>query len=144
MGVDEARPGNFAYYDLQQIGTGACAPEDVAAAVACPVVGIYPERSEAVVYGGAVHLSKQSQPAMADFLPGGPTETSYGAVWRMEGERWTGLLEGAWIRALTQEHGIVRMRKADLSRIRIGDLLFVCPVHSCLAAHALREDTVYC
>lgn len=143
MGVDEARPGNFAYYDLQQIGTGACSPEDVAAAVACPVVGIYPERSEAVVYGGAVHLSKQSQPAITDFLPEGPPETSFGAVWRMDGQRWTGLLKGAWIRALTQEHGIVRMEKADLSRIRIGDLLFVCPVHSCLAAHALREDTVY-
>ena len=141
LGVDEARPGNFAYYDLQQVGTGACQPESVAVAVACPVVGIYPERSEAVVYGGAVHLSKQSQPAMAEYLPGGPPDTSFGTVFRMEGEHWDGFLPGAWVRGVTQEHGMVRMQANDLSRLKVGDLLFICPVHSCLAAHALREDT---
>ncbi|MDX9958569.1 MAG: alanine racemase [Clostridia bacterium] len=141
LGVDEVRAGNFAYYDLQQVGTGACQPESVAVAVACPVVGIYPERSEAVIYGGAVHLSKQSQPAMDGFLPGGPTGTNFGAVFRMEGEHWNGFLPGAWVRGVTQEHGMVRMQADDLSRLRVGDLLFICPVHSCLAAHALRENT---
>lgn len=141
LGVDEVRAGNFAYYDLQQVGTGACQPESVAVAVACPVVGIYPERSEAVVYGGAVHLSKQSQPAMAEHLPGGPTGTNFGTVFRMEGEHWNGFLPGAWVRGVTQEHGMVHMQADDLSRLKVGDLLFICPVHSCLAAHALREDT---
>jgi D-serine deaminase-like pyridoxal phosphate-dependent protein len=141
LGVDEARPGNFAYYDLQQVGTGACQPQSVAAAVACPVVGIYPERSEAVVYGGAVHLSKQAQPGMAGFLPGGPPELNFGTVFRMEGERWDGFLPGAWVRGLTQEHGMVHLQAGDLSRLKPGDLLFICPVHSCLAAHALREET---
>ncbi|GAB1455531.1 hypothetical protein MASR2M48_08380 [Spirochaetota bacterium] len=116
MAVDEARPGNFAYYDLQQLGTGACSPGDVAVAVACPVVGIYLERSEAVVYGGAVHLSKQSQPAMAHSFPGSPPEVSYGAIWRTDGERWSNLVEGAWTRPFQlQEHGIVRMGPEDLS-----------------------------
>ncbi|MFH2115706.1 MAG: alanine racemase, partial [Spirochaetota bacterium] len=141
LGVDEARPGNFAYYDLQQVGTGACQPESVAVAVACPVVGIYPERSEAVVYGGAVHLSKQSQPAMAEYLPGGPPDSCFGTVFRMEGEHWNGFLPGAWVRGVTQEHGMVHMQADDLSHLKVGDLLFICPVHSCLAAHALREDT---
>jgi D-serine deaminase-like pyridoxal phosphate-dependent protein len=141
LGVDEARPGNFAYYDLQQVGTGACQPESVAVAVACPVVGIYPERSEAVIYGGAVHLSKQSQPAMDEHLPGGPASTNFGTVFRMEGEHWDGFIPGAWVRGVTQEHGMVHMQADDLSRLRVGDLLFICPVHSCLAAHALREDT---
>lgn len=141
LGIDEARPGNFAYYDLQQVGTGACKPGNVAVAVACPVVGIYPERSEAVIYGGAVHLSKQSQPAMAEYLPGGPADTNFGTVFRMEGEHWDGFIPGAWVRGLTQEHGMVHMQADDLSQVRVGDLLFICPVHSCLAAHALREDT---
>lgn len=141
LGVDEARPGNFAYYDLQQVGTGACQPESVAVAVACPVIGIYPERREAVIYGGAVHLSKQSQPAMAGCLSGGPPDVNYGTIFRMDGEHWDGFLPGAWVRGVTQEHGIVRMQAEDLARLRVGDLLFICPVHSCLAAHALREDT---
>lgn len=143
LGVDEARPGNFAYYDLQQLGTGACSPEEVAVAVACPVVGIYPERGEAVVYGGAVHLSKQAQPPSAGRFPGASAELSYGGVWRMAGSRWDGLVPDAYLRGLSQEHGIVRLPAAELSRIRIGDLLFICPVHSCLAAHALRDSTIY-
>lgn len=143
LGVDEARPGNFAYYDLQQLGTGACSPEEVAVAVACPVVGIYPERGEAVVYGGAVHLSKQAQPPSAGRFPGASAETSYGGAWRMAGPRWDGLVPGAYLRGLTQEHGIVRLPADELARLRLGDLLFVCPVHSCLAAHALRDSTIY-
>jgi D-serine deaminase-like pyridoxal phosphate-dependent protein len=167
LGVDEARPGNFAYYDLQQVGTGACAPQDVAVAVACPVVGIYPQRSEAVVYGGAVHLSKQLQPPMAAFLPGGPPELSLGTVWRTDPENgggtaagavssgtgspagacssglWSDFMANTWVSAVHQEHGIIRMPRAELDRLKIGDLLLICPVHSCLAAHALRADTLY-
>lgn len=135
-GLDEARPGNFAYYDLQQFAVGSCSAGDIAAAVACPVVGIYPRRGEAVVYGGAVHLSKQSQT-----LPDG--EISYGALFETLEGRWSGFREGAQVRGVTQEHGIVRMRPGDLASTRIGDLLFLCPVHSCLAADLLRPNTLY-
>lgn len=135
-GLDEVRPGNFAYYDLQQWVAGSCSPGDIAAAVACPVVGIYPDRGEAVVYGGAVHLSKQSQ-----ILPEGGT--SYGAVFEVRDGRWTGFREGAEVRTVTQEHGVVRMRPTDLASTRIGDLVFLCPVHSCLAADLLRPATIY-
>jgi D-serine deaminase-like pyridoxal phosphate-dependent protein len=135
-GLDEVRPGNFAYYDLQQWVAGSCTAEDIAAAVACPVVGMYPRRGEAVVYGGAVHLSKQSQ-----VMPEGGT--SYGAVFEVRDGRWTGFREGAEVRTVTQEHGIVRMGPEDLDSTRIGDLLFLCPVHSCLAADLLRPNTQY-
>ena len=135
-GLDEVRPGNFTYYDLQQTIVGSCFPQDVAVAVACPVVGIYPERSEAVVYGGAVHLSKQSLT-----LPDG--RVTYGAVYRMRGNRWEGFLDGATVPSLTQEHGLVRMSPEDLGALRLGDLLFICPVHSCLAADLLRQDTIF-
>lgn len=135
-GLDEVRPGNFAYYDLQQFVAGSCSAGDIAAAAACPVVGVYPRRGEAVVYGGAVHLSKQSQ-----IMPEGGT--SYGAVFDLENGRWTGFRDDAEVRTVTQEHGIVRMRRRDLESTRIGDLLFLCPVHSCLAADLLRPNTVY-
>lgn len=56
-GVDEIRPGNFVFYDAMQWRLGSCAEEDIAVAVACPVVSRHPDRNELVVYGGAVHLS---------------------------------------------------------------------------------------
>jgi len=56
--VDEIRPGNFVLYDVKQWLLGACTPNDIAIAVACPIVAKYEQRKEIVIYGGAVHLSK--------------------------------------------------------------------------------------
>jgi D-serine deaminase-like pyridoxal phosphate-dependent protein len=69
--------------------------------------------------------------------------TSYGAVFEVRDGRWTGFREGAEVRTVTQEHGIVRMGPEDLDSTRIWDLLFLCPVHSCLAADLLRPNTQY-
>jgi D-serine deaminase-like pyridoxal phosphate-dependent protein len=63
-------------------------------------------------------------------------------VFRAEGERWRDFLPGAWVKSVTQEHGIVHLEPEDLGRLRIGDLLVLCPVHSCLAADLLRSETV--
>ncbi|MBK8048603.1 MAG: hypothetical protein IPK16_16670 [Anaerolineales bacterium] len=52
------RPGNFVFYDWTQVQVGSCGFDDVAVVAACPVVGKYPDRHEVVLYGGAVHLSK--------------------------------------------------------------------------------------
>ncbi len=134
-GLDEVRPGNFRLLRSSAGGDRVLRPEDIAAAVACPVFGVYPGRSEAVVYCGAVHLSKQSQ-----LLANG--NSVYGAVFRAEGERWRDFLPGAWVKSVTQEHGIVHLEPEDLGRLRIGDLLVLCPVHSCLAADLLRSETV--
>ncbi len=59
-GVDEIRPGNFVFYDLMQLAIGSCREEALAVAITCPVVGKYPRRGEIVIYGGAVHLSKEA------------------------------------------------------------------------------------
>ena len=58
-GVDEIRPGNFVFYDLMQWQLGVCSAEDIAIRVVCPVVSKQIMRNEAVIYGGAVHLSKE-------------------------------------------------------------------------------------
>lgn len=57
--VDEIRPGNFVFFDLMQLSLGVCRVEDIAVRVLCPVVSKQIMRSEVVVYGGAVHLSKE-------------------------------------------------------------------------------------
>ena len=135
-GVDEVRPGNFVFYDRMQQQIGACRWDDIALVVACPVVGVYPARSEIVVYGGAVHLSKESL-RLAD---GGQ---SYGAVGRFDRTGWQAPLPEVKLRSLSQEHGIIQAGAAafatDLADVRVGDLLAVYPVHSCLTADLLKQ-----
>lgn len=133
--VDEARPGNFVFYDLTQMAIGSCTAADVGFVVACPVVAVHPERHEVVLYGGAIHLSKEMLP-QADGTP------SYGAVVLLHASGWGEPLEGVWLRSLSQEHGVVRATSEgwpQLAGVQVGDLFGVLPVHSCLTADLLKE-----
>ena len=55
-GIDEARPGNYVFFDYTQVRLGSCAAEDVALYVTAAVVSRQPER--VVVDAGATILSK--------------------------------------------------------------------------------------
>lgn len=129
--VDEIRPGNFVFYDAMMLAAGVCQAEDVAIAVACPVVARHPERLEMVIYGGAIHLSK-------DYLESEGHKV-YGYIALPEGEGWGAPLTGAYLSALSQEHGILRLPPADFDRIRIGDLVCILPAHSCLTVQVMGE-----
>lgn len=124
-GVDEIRPGNFVFYDLVQCDVGSCAREQIAVAMACPVVAKYPSRNEFVVYGGAVHLSK-------DFgtLPDG--KRFYGKIVELNENGWETAETGAFLKSLSQEHGVVSAPREFIEKIKIGDFVGVLPVHSCL------------
>lgn len=122
-GIDEIRPGNFVFYDLMQERLGSCAGEEIAVAVACPVVGIYPRRGEIVIYGGAVHLSREA-------LRNGPGESVYGCLADVDRRGLCGLVPECQVIALSQEHGTVKVPDPEL--FEIGDLVWVVPVHSCL------------
>jgi len=130
-GADEMRPGNFVFYDAQQYVAGVCRFEDIAAAVACPVVAKHAERREVVLYGGAIHLSKDFQ-SMGE-------EKSYGLPCLPQGEGWGQPIPGALVKGLSQEHGIVYVPGAEFEHIKVGDLLFVIPAHSCLTVQVLRK-----
>lgn len=140
--LQEIRPGNFVFYDLMQWEIGSCAATDLAAAVVCPVVGVYPERRQLAIHGGAVHLSKESL-ARADgsriygllglLEPVGPGESpSPGPVLRQ-----------APVVSLSQEHGIIEIDASEwealTADLQIGDPVLVWPVHSCLACDLHRE-----
>jgi D-serine deaminase-like pyridoxal phosphate-dependent protein len=129
--VQEIRPGNFVFYDAEQYLLGACAWEQVAVAVACPVVALHPERQEAVIYGGAIHLGK-------DFMPyaGQP---AYGLVAFPQGRGWGEPIPGAFVRLLSQEHGVLHLPEEALSKVGVGELLMVIPAHSCLTVTALGQ-----
>ena len=121
---DEIRPGNFVLFDATQLKVGSCDEEDIAAAVACPVVSLHPERGEVIVHGGAVHLSKE-------FMDN-EGKLSYGLIALPDENGWSKSIPGAYVRSLSQEHGIIHIPEESFARIHIGDLLIVLPVHSCL------------
>jgi len=126
-GLDEIRPGNFVFFDLMQLGLGACGADDLAVAVACPVVSVHPDRNEAVLHGGAAHLSRE-------FLPG-PDGPVFGLPARWTGAGWGAPLPGAALVALSQEHARLRVDDPALrDALAPGMMLPVLPVHSCLTA----------
>lgn len=135
-GIDEMRPGNFVFYDLMQLSLGSCRDTNIGVAVYCPVVAIYPERNELVIYGGAVHLSKEKTTWKQREIYGlvsFPTSDGFGIP-----------MKEAFVSGLSQEHGIVSMPAHELEKIKLGDILAVFPVHSCLTAdlnsHLLSLD----
>ena len=129
--VDEIRPGNFVFYDAEQIDIGSCGWQDIAVALACPVVALHPERREAVIYGGAVHLSKDFW--VADQHP------AYGLICLPEGNGWSAPLPEAYVSSLSQEHGVLRMKADDLSHLNVGDLVCILPAHSCLTVTLMKR-----
>jgi D-serine deaminase-like pyridoxal phosphate-dependent protein len=129
--VDEIRPGNFVFYDVMQLQIGACREEDIAVAVACPVVAKHPERHQLVIYGGAVHLSKE-------FIVEDNAQI-FGYVARLKDDGWGSRLENAYVSSLSQEHGIITAGDDTISQIKVGDVLVILPVHSCLTVNLLKK-----
>jgi D-serine deaminase-like pyridoxal phosphate-dependent protein len=129
--VDELRPGNYVFYDFTQYKIGSCRQEDIAVAVACPVVAVHSDRNEAIIYGGAVHFSKDSI-KIGD-------ETFYGPVVRNAGDGWSEIIEGAWLKKMSQEHGIVTLPPEMADYYKPGDIITILPVHSCLTANQSVE-----
>lgn len=131
-GFDEWRPGNFVLYDVMQYHIGSCQLADVAVAMACPVVSVQPERNQLVIYGGAVHFSKEHIKADNGF-------ELYGYIVRLHENGWSAPIAGAWLCALSQEHGIVQLPPKSSHLFQIGDLIGVLPVHACLSVSAMGK-----
>ena len=125
QGVDELRPGNFVFFDLMQAQIGVCTSAEIAVAVACPILATYPERGQVVVQGGAVHLGKEplveeSGRVVYGYLSAVP----FGAA-----------LPTAALTGLSQEHGTLTVTDPALwPQLRVGEMAFIVPVHSCLTA----------
>jgi D-serine deaminase-like pyridoxal phosphate-dependent protein len=130
-GVDEIRPGNFVFYDLAQRDIGSNVEDEIAVAMVCPAVAIHPARNEVVIYGGAVHFSKDRSE-----LAGG-TEY-FGQVVELGAGGWTAFPgEAPYVKSLSQEHGIVTGSPEFVNSVRVGDLIAVLPIHSCLTANLM-------
>ena len=143
--VDEVRPGNFIFHDLSQLQFGACREEDIAIAVACPVIAKHSDRRKIIIYGGAIHLSKEFMPGMDDLQSshasymgmvnfGAPI---FGRVCLLQDFGWSQMYPNSAVSGLSQEHGVIDAEESLFEEVEVGDLLIILPVHSCLTANLL-------
>jgi D-serine deaminase-like pyridoxal phosphate-dependent protein len=130
--VDEIRPGNFVFYDLMQYHLGSCDWDQISVVVATPVVARHKSRNEIVLYGGAVHLSK-------DLLQIPNKGVVYGEVVLFTEKGWERFENPVFVERISQEHGIVHCPDEYWELFEPGRLVGVVPVHSCLSADLLRS-----
>jgi D-serine deaminase-like pyridoxal phosphate-dependent protein len=128
--ADEIRPGNFVFYDLFQWNLGVCEASDIACVMACPVISSNPRRGELIIYGGAVHFSK-------DVL-NSKDKTVYGLMGRAERNGSITPDSESPLLRLWQEHGLISVNQETAIEKIPGDMVFVFPVHSCLTLDAVR------
>ncbi len=129
--IDEIRPGNFLFYDVQQYKIGSCSLEEIAVCVACPIVAIHEERDEVVIYGGAIHFSK-------DFYQRSDGSNGYGIVVTCISESWNCRDIIGELMSLSQEHGVIKCLPGKVVSLEVGDLVCVLPAHSCLTVQAMQ------
>jgi D-serine deaminase-like pyridoxal phosphate-dependent protein len=123
-GVDEARPGNYIFFDAFQATLGSCTFADCALTVLAAVVHRDRARRKVVLDAGAIALSKDRGAVGLD------PSCGYGRVLNLEGAE-TGLRVGS----LSQEHGEVLLEDERLlDQLHVGARVRVLANHSCLAA----------
>ena len=130
--IDELRPGNFIYYDLMQLLAGICTIEDIAVRVFCPIVDINANRAQAVIYGGAIHFSKESTIVNDKYI--------YGKCINVIADQRINV--NADLISLSQEHGILQFSEEAIPLIYPGCLAEIIPVHSCLTANLMENNTI--
>lgn len=130
-GVDEIRPGNFVFYDLTQSVIGSCSTAQISVALACPIVAIHKDRSEIVIYGGGVHLSKER---LYD-----EEGAVFGRVVKEEKDGWGEVIPDMYVKSLSQEHGIIAVPRKYINNYNIGDTIMILPVHSCMTANLMKS-----
>ena len=130
-GISSLHPGNFVYYDLTQVEIGSCNIEDIAVVVKCPVVMKSKERNELVIYGGGVHFSKEQLE-----IDG---RTTYGLVSKQDNGGMDMLVHETYVKSISQEHGIISTTREFLNSVKVGEVLTIFPVHSCMTVDCMHQ-----
>ena len=126
-GVDEIRPGNYAFHDYTMAMLGICGVEDCALTVLTSVISHQPGAKHVITDAGALALSKDLGPThLANPMGMGPIFEDYDRK-RLHAHIHMG--------SLSQEHGkLVADGPASLDGLfPVGDLARVLEHHSCLA-----------
>jgi D-serine deaminase-like pyridoxal phosphate-dependent protein len=128
--VDELGPGNFVFFDLMQVQLGSCAKEDIAVCLAVPIVDIRKDRKEILIHGGGVHLAK-------DVLLNEDGSKNFGEIVLLHENGWSIPSHHSFVKSISQEHGIIQASDELLASVKVGDLVGVLPVHSCMTADCM-------
>ena len=133
-GVDELRPGNLVFYDLMQFVSGVCRLQDIALAMACPVIAHHGDKL--IIHGGSAHFSKDS-------IRDKDGDECFGWVVAQKtadiASGWSTADTSLRLTSLSQEHGTVTGPREQLDRYDIGDYVLVLPVHSCLTGCSMKS-----
>jgi len=128
-GVTEMRPGNYMFFDLQQVGLGVCSQDDIAISVLAAVTGHKKSFNRAVIDAGALALSQDL--GANETLP----EVGYGLVCDSRNGQ---PLPGVRVASVSQEHGWLEMASEEqafpFAALPVGQRVRVLPNHSCLTA----------
>ena len=130
-GIDEIRPGNFVFYDVMQAQIGSCTDAQIAVAMACPIVAIHEAQKELIVYGGGIHLAKDRIETN--------DQISYGKVVQLTNEGWSAPLADCYVKKISQEHGVLQVTEATIKDYKVGDIIGVLPIHSCMTVDVMRS-----
>jgi len=130
--IDELGPGNFIFFDLMQAELGSCAKDDISVCLAVPVVDINTERKEILIHGGGVHLAK-------DVLIDADGNKNFGEVVFLNETGWTIPADRSYLKSISQEHGLIKASDSLMARVKVGDLLGILPIHSCMTADCMGE-----
>ncbi len=128
-GVTEMRPGVYVFFDLDQVGIGACAMEDIALSVLATVIGHNRRAGRILIDAGALALSKDV--SAGEFMP----QAGYGLVCPLEGGA---PLDGLHVADVHQEHGLIAGAGGDppYDALPVGTRLRILPNHACITAAA--------
>ncbi len=128
-GVTEMRPGVYVFFDLDQVGIGACAIEDIAVSVLASVIGHNRRTGRVLIDAGALALSKDV--SAGEFM----SHVGYGLVCPAETTR---PIEGLYVAEVHQEHGLIGAAEGapPYDALPIGSKVRVLPNHACITAAA--------
>ncbi|MFA8449685.1 MAG: alanine racemase [Bacteroidales bacterium] len=129
---DEIRPGNFIFFDYMQYALGACFINEISCYVACPIISKSKIRNELVIYGGAIHFSKEYA-----IDPDG--DKIYGICCLIKNREIQKVIPELKVTRLSQEHGIITGPQKLLQTFAVGDFIGVIPIHSCLTMHNIKN-----
>ena len=62
----------------------------------------------------------------------------WGYATQLKTKYWTDVNSNIFVKSLSQEHGIIQTNSAYFDSIKIGDIVSILPVHSCMAANLLK------
>jgi len=128
-GVTEMRPGVYVFFDLDQVGIGACGLADIALSVLARVIGHNRRAGRILIDAGALALSKDV--SAGEFMP----QAGYGLICPLDSNE---PIKGLRVADVHQEHGLIASSVGEppYERFPPGSLLRILPNHACITAAA--------